>query len=338
MQRGTRIALVLSLALLLGRGAAPAPRLLFRISTENLPEHFQTKVARRFAELLAKRAGSSLNVQLSDSGRLFRDSEVVAALGRGEVEMALPGIWQLDRYAPDAAALMLPSLLGRTPEQCRSVVDGPVGGRIGAQLESATSCIVLGRWIDLGYGQLFSLAPIRGAGDIAGKKIRVAGGRGNEERIRAMGGLPISIPFADLPSYLGKGLVDGVLTTYETVETAGLDRLGLRHVYEDKEYYPFYLPLVCRECWEALSPELRSIIRSTWEELVPEARREAERSQEEAKARLVGRGLSVLVPPGDAIEAMRERLLSQEAEIAGRIGVSQPLLSLLEAEASKWDR
>lgn len=338
MLRGIKASLLLSLALFQSQGAEASPRLLFRISTENLPGHFQTKVARRFAELLAARAGSSLNVQLYDSGRLSRDSEVVAALGRGDAEMALPGIWQLDRYAPDAAAIMLPTLLGRPLEQCRAIADGPVGNRIGGQLKLATRCVVVGRWIDLGYGHLFSARPIRGEGDIKGKKIRVAGGRGNEERLKAMGGLPVSIPFLDLPAYLGKGLVDGVLTTYETVETAGLDRLGLKYVYEDKEYYPFYVPLLRKDLWDGLSPELRSIIRSTWEEIVPGAREEAERAQREAKASLVARGLTVLLPQGGEMEATRRMLLSHEGEIAARLGVSDSLLSLLEEEVSMWGK
>jgi len=330
--RSTFIA-ALALTALVSSGAAIGTTRIARISTENIGTHFQAQALERFSAFLAERLGSSFRVEFYNEAKLFRDANAVGALAKGDLEVAAPGIWQLDRYVPDTAAFMLPSMYALPKKLVRAIVDGPLGDMISRKIEDTLGVVVIGPWLDLGYGNAFGVGqPIRTSADIRGKRIRVAGGRGNEERVRALGGIPMSIPFLDLPAYLERGLVDGVLTTYETVNSSGLDRYGIRTVLEDEEYYPFYVPLVSNNFWAGLSDPQRSVIRSSWAEVAAEARLQSERAQETAKARLVARGLVVFKPSPEDANAIREELIAQEDEIARRLNVSQEILELLRSE------
>ncbi len=304
-----------------------------RISVENVPSHFQAQMVRRFSELVAERSKGSLVVEFYDNARLYRDSDVVTAIARGDVEMAVPGIWQFDRSVPATAALMLPSTFGRRSETMRALVDGALGKAIDARVESALSCVVLGGWLDLGGVAIFSRTrPLTKAADFVGLKIRVAGGRGNEERMRALGALPVSIPSPDLPSFLDNGLVDALLSTWETVASAGLDGHGLKYGFADNEYYPFYIPIVNAVFWNRLSEDQKTILAETWSELLPMARETAVAAQTSARQLLAKRGLRVELPDAPTIESIRTSLMSREDQMAATLGVPPDMLELLRSQ------
>ncbi|HUW40496.1 MAG TPA: TRAP transporter substrate-binding protein DctP [Rectinemataceae bacterium] len=304
-------------------------RILFRISIENPSRHFETWAVRHFAETLSRRAAGELLVEFYDGARLFRDADVAAALERGRVEMAVPGIWNLDRFAPDCAAIMLPRAYGRSAELMRGLADGPLGAAIDAALERDLAVHIVGGWLDLGHAHLFGVnRRLRSMADIAGLKVRVAGGRANEERVRALGGRPVSIPAADITAYLDRRLVDAVLTTYETVDSLGIAGHGLVSVYEDAEYYPFFVPIIGDPVWKRLSPRLRALIEETWKDQLAASREEAARAQESAKARLAEGGMAIVVASPEERAATRASLELREDEMARRLGISEEVLEI----------
>ncbi|NJL73216.1 MAG: TRAP transporter substrate-binding protein DctP, partial [Candidatus Competibacteraceae bacterium] len=227
---------------------------LFRISLENNASHVQTRSVRRFAEALAAKTGGELHIEVYDSGALYRDQAALAALDQGKLEMAVPGIWQLDRMVPNLAALMLPSLFGRSTDEVHRVVDGAVGKRLNAEIEDALGVRVPGRWLDLGpilvFGVGHSLPP---DGSLDRKVIRIAAGRANEERLKAMGARPVGIPWADLPGYIERGQLDGVLTSWETIASADLQAKGVAVAIDVPHYFGMYVPLVSGAAWRRLS-------------------------------------------------------------------------------------
>jgi TRAP-type C4-dicarboxylate transport system substrate-binding protein len=300
---------------------------LMRISVENSDRHVQTRAVRRFADEIRERLRDRIDVRFYANARLFRDQDIVQALGQGRVEMAVPGTWHVSRFEPNVEIFLLPLFYGRPAQANYSAVDGAVGKTIAGRLEGNLRLKVVGRWIDLGHAHLFGTGKkILRHEDIQGLRVRVAGGAANELRIQAFGGRPTIIPWPDLPEYLQQGRVDAVLTSYETVQSAMLWEKGIRHAFEDREYFPQYVPLVRLSFWKKLPQDVQRMVTETWEKHVDVAREEAARAQTDAKSTLVKNGVKVVIPDRQRMEAWRRKILAVQDEFVERLKIDPELV------------
>ena len=124
---------------------------------------------------------------------------------------------------------------------------------------------MVGRWLELGYAHVFGVnRQINTHQKLAGIRIRVAGGMANQYRMEAFGGIVTIIAWPDLPEYMQQKKVDAVLTSYETIRSARLWEKGIQSVFEDKEYFAQYVPLIRQSFWQRLPARIQDIIRTTW--------------------------------------------------------------------------
>lgn len=303
---------------------------VFRISVENTVSHVQTQAVQRFADLLSQRLAGRLEVQFYPAAALFRDLDVFRALSQGKLEMAVPGTWQFDKYVPEIGLFLLPSFYGRTADASYVLRDSVFGEKLVAIIENGLGVKVLGRWIDLGFAHYFNTSSaISHINDIKGKRVRIAGGVGNSLRIQALGALPVTIAWPDLPQALLQKNVDGLISSYETLASAALWRHGITQVYEDRQYFAQYVPLVANTFWQRLPEDIRMTIAATWEECVDQARAQAAVAQENARTKLYSEGISIITPSLQELETTRSYLLQHEADIAKGMGIGDDVLAEL---------
>ena len=313
-------------AALTGLCAAAEPMTL-RISTENAPNHFQTRVVQRFVDTLSARTRGRLIVQYHHSAQLFRDQDVLRAINEGKVDMAVPGNWQLDRYDPYVSALTLPMLMGRSEAEHHSFRDGKTGQLISAHLAESLEVVVPGRWIDLGYANLFTTSKtVNGYADMQGMRIRIAGGTAIAAQITGVGAIPAIVPWPDVPGVLQQRQLDGLLSTFETIASARLWEMGIAHATVNRAYFAQYIPIVSRSYWERLTPELRQALRESWESVVDDARAQAQQAQANARRTLEEHGVTVVEPGPQALQAWRERVTRGQDGLAQSLGIPQGLL------------
>lgn len=309
-----------------GNGPARADIPLLRISTENGSDHEQTRAVARFAQVLAQRTAGRLEVRYYHSAELFRDRDVMKALQLGKVEMAVPGTWQLDRYAPDFGIFLLPMFYGRNADTNYLLRDGPIGREIAGRLEAATDVKVLGRWIDLGFAHVYGVRHrIAGYEDLKGLVIRVAGGEANLRRLHAFGAEAQVVAWPDLSAALARGTITGILTTHETIVSAQLWKDGVSWVFEDREYFPQYVPIIAGKLWNSLSEDLQQTIIATWEEQVTSARALAAEAQDEARAALKSHGIGITTPSPAILAGARQRLMAQQEALVEALGIDPVL-------------
>lgn len=309
-------------------GAQMLPKM--RISVENAPSHVQTKAVQGFAEELQQQFAGRIDVEFYSNARLFRDSDVIQALLQGKVEMAVPGTWQFDRFDPNVGIFLLPIFYGRSAPTYHAILAGQIGQAVNAGIEERLQLKVLGRWLDLGHAHLFSMGkPIVRYEDLRDMRIRVAGGIANELRIQAMDGIPTSIAWPDLPAYLRQGAVDGILTSYETIRSAKLWEYGIKYAFEDREYFPQYIPLIRLSFWNKLPGDIQQIMLAAWDKHVDPAREEAAAMQTQAKAILLEQGVKIIVPDEHAIEQQRSALLSRQDDFVARMNIDPELVRQL---------
>ena len=299
---------------------------VMRISVENTDSHTQTIAVQSFAQRLQERTAGTLDVQVYSTASLVRDSDAVRAMALGNAEMAVPGTWHIDSLVPEVGLFLLPSFYGAEAEAVYHVLDSDIGSEIVRLIEEDLFVKIPGRWIDLGHAHLFSThAPIRTYQDIAGMRIRVAGGLANEARIEAMGGNPTTIVWADLPVRLEQRVVQGVLTTFESVRSAELWNYGIRYAYVDRQYFPQYIPMIAGTFWNKLSADLQQIIIETWEEGVDAARSHAAEAQQQARNRSESHGVIITEPDEAEIEHMRSRLLDRQYALADALAIPREM-------------
>lgn len=301
-------------------------RILFRISLENASSHIQVRAVRHFANAVNERFRDRLQVLVYDTARLFRDRDVFGALVEGKVEMAVPGTWHIAKYEPGVNVFLLPLFYGRSAAENHAVLAGEVGRELNRRIEDSLDVVVPGKWLDLGHANLYSLGRrIASPGDLRHLKIRVAGGLANALRIRAMGGESVIVPWPDLPLWLERRKIDGLLTTHETIRSARLWEQGLQFCLEDQEYFPMYVPIVSARLWRLLPEEVSQTIRQLWDETADWERKMAVQAQQEARAELEAHGMEIIVPEQDAIQQWRAQLLARQQEIMEKVGVDAGL-------------
>lgn len=307
--------------------AAEHPSYLLRISTENTAEHVQTQAIERFGQTLEQLSEGRIDVQFSHSAQLFRDRDVVAALASGKVEMAVPGMWQLDRYVPDVGLYMLPLFYGRSAEENYRVRDGDIGALVSQRIANDLGVEVPGRWMDLGYAHLyFTDSRVSQHEDLSGLKLRIPGGIANRARLESFSANPVVVAWPDLPDALEHQQVDGVLTTHETVRSAELWQNRIQYSFEDREYFAQYVPMINARFWNALPPDLQQLIHQTWDQVVDDQRKAAEEAQEIARETLRENGIEILAPQMDALVHWRKVARQQEPSIIQQMGVDPELV------------
>ena len=327
------VAITAFLGLLLtpsGVQAEPASRPLLRISTENAADHVQTQLVANFANTLRERVGDRLEVVHEPAAVLFRDRDVIHALRQGQVEMAVPGTWQIDRLVPPVGVFLLPAFYGLDKGAVHALRDGAVGAAVTRAIETYLDVVVPGRWLDLGFTHIYTRhRSVNRHEDLKGLVIRIAGGEGNAARLRALGMVPIVVPWPDLPTALASGELDGILTSHESVTSARLWEHGLTHVFEDRQYFAQYVPLIAARFWNRLPDDLRDIIRATWEESVDTGRTRADAAQAAARITLIDHGLRIVTPDETTLRAYREAIgTNVEADLLA-LGIAPEMVPVI---------
>jgi C4-dicarboxylate-binding protein DctP len=323
----------LALAILLTLGVMPegaraegANRPLLRISTENAADHVQTRFVADFAQALRDRLGDRLEVVHESAAVLFRDRDVIHALRQGQVEMAVPGTWQIDRFVPPIGAFLLPAFYGLDKASTHALRDGAAGAAVTRAIEAQLDVVVPGRWLDLGFTHIYTRTiAVKTHDDLKGLVIRTAGGDANAARLRALGMMPVVVPWPDLPAALKSGKLDGVLTSHESAASARLWEHGLTHVFEDRQYFAQYVPLIAARFWNRLPADMRAILRATWEDHVDDARAAAEAAQAAARITLVEHGMQIITPDDATLRAHRREIGADLGADLEKLGVSAEL-------------
>lgn len=295
-------------AVLMASPASAAEK--FRIALDTNPSHVRNKGVELFIKELKARTGDRFDIELYPSGQLFRDRDIPRALRQNAVEMGVPGTWQLDASEPNAALLSLPMFYGVEPKVVIDLMDGDLGRFLNRKFEERLRVKIPGAWMLLGMQNTYGVSQPIDYQTYKGKKIRYPGGTGNAARINKLGGVGILVPWPDVPLAMSQGVMDGLLTTYESALTSKLMDSGMKYGFEDNNQLNQYVPMIRENFWKAQPNEVKAAILEAWDIASKSQRSQALGAQESAKKKLVDAGLQVIVPTPDQIYAARKELMT----------------------------
>jgi tripartite ATP-independent transporter DctP family solute receptor len=187
--------------------SAEAQELKLRLSVEHQPGASTTNMLEDFGNRLKEKLGDQVEIELFHSGQL--GDEIV------HMEQVRTG--QLDVYPLGSDAIVLDEkwaifdtpFLFTNREQVAAVVDGPIGGELGASMREKAGIEVLS-FGEIGFRQITNnVRPIAVPEDLEGIKLRVPGSQTRILTFETLGAVPITMNYGELYLAMQQGVVDG---------------------------------------------------------------------------------------------------------------------------------
>ncbi len=284
--------------------------------------HPRNQALMRWADAVAARSKRQLIVALTHGVTDYEGARIPAAVAEGVYDMAAPGWWHMSRYVPDFGLPSLPMFYGQDRDTMRQLFDSAFGEELNDKLEAALRVRVIGRPLDLGFGQIYVAGKaVKTYEDLQGRNIRVPGGGADLARYLVFGATPRRISVRDLADALRRNLIGGLLATHNFVADAALWEVGIRHAFLDNQVFYQYTPIINRTRWEALFDEERAWLTETWEVTIDAMRLMAAERQARSRALAMQNGVTFIEASEEQRKTMRDRLLEEQPAVAAALNI-----------------
>ena len=191
----------------------------------------------KFAELLSEKSGGNMKLKMYHAGTLGSQPDAIEQVRMGGLEIANFSLGPIGPIVPEANVVSLPFIFKDTDHVWR-VLEGKAGDMINAGL--AKKGLISLAWYDGGARSFYnSKKPIKAPADVVGMKVRVMNNDLYSGMIKALGGNPSPMAFAEVYQSLKTGVVDGAENNWPSYESTG-------H-YEVAKYYSISQHLIIPE-------------------------------------------------------------------------------------------
>jgi tripartite ATP-independent transporter DctP family solute receptor len=311
-------------------GIAQAQTRTIKFANQNAKGHPIVSGMERFAELVDKRSGGKLKVQVFPGGALGSDQANVSALQGGTLEMAAMNSGIFANLVKEFAIYDFPFLFGN-PREADAVVDGPFGQGLHKKLDEKG--LVGLAYYELGFREITnSKRPINKVEDIAGLKLRVIPNPINVDWVRALGANPTPLPFPELYAALEQGAVDGQENPVATIKGAKLFEVQKYMTLTNHQYNPQSV-IVSKKFWDTLSPADRKILQDAAVESASYQRTQSRAQLQSGMEDLKKAGMQVNELPPAEVAKLREKMKPVIAKHAATVGEST--VNAMMAELAK---
>lgn len=276
--------MVVVVALLLTAGSADALAREFRAADTQNEEYPTVQALRSMGRQVAERSGGRLEIKVFHSRQLGEEKETLEQTRAGAIDLNRTNVALIGNLVPAMNVLALPFLF-RSIEHMQKVLDGPIGTEILGSFE--TYGFVGLTFYDSGARSIYnSVRPVRSLADLRGLRIRVQQSEQMSEMMRALGAIPVELPYGQVLTGLATRLIDGAENNWPSFVTTDHYKHAGHYTLTEHTMSPEVL-VMSLKAWETLSPDDRRIfreearrssqfMRERWRELEEQSRKEAE--------------------------------------------------------------
>ncbi len=230
----------------------------------------------RAVNLLAKRVAQSLDgkvvIKVFSKGELYTEKNVLQALRNGRLEMAVPSLAKFVRWTPEFQVFSLPYMF-KSRAVLHQVIDGEIGAKILQKLER-DKMMGLAVW-DNGFKHFTNnTKEIKNPKDMEDLVFRIMLSRVLEAQFKAVGAVPMIIPFNRVKAALKNGEVDGQESTWSSFYSSGSADLQ-KYITETNHGYLGYLLVTNRQFWLNLPTDIRTELEAIIKEVTLWARQQS---------------------------------------------------------------
>jgi tripartite ATP-independent transporter DctP family solute receptor len=279
------------------------------------PTHPYGQGAVYFADLVNKKSGGKITIQVFHSSQLGDQKTLVEGLVYGTIDMALVGSASLSQFQPQVGIFDLPFLFDDLEHAYRSL--DTVGMDIGKALEPKG--IKLLGYMENGVRHMTdNVREIKSPADMKGLKIRVQTSKVFISMMKALGASPTPMALDELYSAMQAGTVDGQENPAAHIYT--------QRYYEVQKYASLtahaYAPepvLISMIRWNSFTPEVKQIFLDSAKEAIAWQRDLAKRMDVEYwdKIRATGK-MKVIEVDRKPFQQATASVIAEFADVVGR--------------------
>ena len=212
MSYGKRLIKLAAVAFMCGafclQTAAADAATAFKLSNQFPPNHHVSAGIKVFADKVKEYSKGEMEVQVYDSGSLYRDAEIIKAIRSGSVEVGLVPVNKWSGLVPAVDIFDVPFTFKDLETMPKFLSEA--GPLLDAAFSKYGTKVLF--WVDYGYVQFFnSKRPLKTPEDFKGLTMR-AYSAGDAETLKALGAAPTIISSAEMYMSLQRGTIDGADT------------------------------------------------------------------------------------------------------------------------------
>jgi len=249
--------------------------------------------AEKFKELVEKESKGQLSVTLFPNAKLGDERTLLERMKMGIVDAGIITSGPIINFVPAFGAIDLPFLF-RDPEHAYKVLDGPIGQKLLADMESQG-------WKGLAHAErgfrnlTNSKRRVTTPGDAKGLKIRVMQNPVYVDSFKALGTNAVPMAWTEVLTALQQGTVDGqenplnVIVSFKLYETQKYLTIT-RHAYAPA---PIIMSLAT---WKKLTPEQQTLVKKAAQDAAEFERAWDNKMEADWLKELASKGMEVQTP------------------------------------------
>ena len=274
----------------------------------------------RFKALVEQRSGGRMAVEVYAGSSLYGDSDEMQALQAGAVEMLAPSLSKFGRVGfPEFELFDLPYLFDNLQDVHR-ITEGPLGARLLKGLQRQ-GMVGLG-FLDNGFKHMSANRPLLIADDFRGLRMRVQTSRVIAAQMRALGALPVPLPFSATKQALARGVVEGTENPLSNFWTQGMYRVQSDLTLTEHGYLG-YAVITGQRFWRSLPAVDQSLLQQAMADALRYGNEIADNQNSQALLALRQAGTTAVHDPSPEQRALlREAVRPVHQRFSVRLGPS----------------
>jgi TRAP-type C4-dicarboxylate transport system substrate-binding protein len=250
--------------------------------------------AAAFRDSLKRQLGDRVEVQIYPSGQFCgNERECMEALQSGILEVHQTTIGGLAGLYGAAQVFDLPYLFAND-DVAECVMDGTVPQQMGEAILREGLGLRLMAVGNTGGWRSFAMTEQRIArvADLQGLRVRTLPSALEQEMVRELGASPMALPFSEIYSALGAGMLAGTKNSIQDVMGMKFDE-HIRHLFVDRHSYMAAIWWYSAVGWERLPPDVQQAVRVAFADLAKATRKAAKEREAPALERFTQGGGTV---------------------------------------------
>jgi tripartite ATP-independent transporter DctP family solute receptor len=247
----------------------------------------------RMAELVAKRSGGQMRIDIYPSEQLGSERECVELIQIGSIGMTKVSASVAESFVPAFKVFSLPYMF-RSRDHLFDVLDGPIGREL--LLEGEVSRIRGLCYFDAGSRSFYTRErPVHSPDDLAGLKVRTQESATAMRMVRALGGSATPIAWGELYTALQQGVVDGAENNPPSFYLSRHYEVCRYYSLDEHTAVPDVL-LIGTATWRRLSTDEQELLQRATDDAAEYQKMIWKQASDEALAAVTDAGVEIIRP------------------------------------------